>query len=139
MRMGLSRRWFWPFSKKLTTFNDQQQGDLQNQTYIPAANDAARAMAKKMDGVPQSALNEVLLDVPTTAHILGGCPMGRDREGGVIDFAGRVFGHRGLYVVDGSMIGANLGVNPSLTITALSEHAMSQVPVKGQPRKEWPA
>ncbi len=129
MRMRLSRRWVWPFSRTLTTENDQEQ---RNPTYIPIANDAARALAKKMDGVPQSALNEVLLDVPTTAHILGGCPMGKDADSGVIDYRGRVFGYEGMYVVDGSMIGANLGVNPSLTITALAEHAMSHVPPKGE-------
>ncbi len=135
MRMRLSRRWLFPFLKKLTTENDDAQ---KNPTYIPAANDAARALAKKMNGVPQSSLNEVLLDVPTTAHILGGCPMGRDRQSGVIDAGGRVFGYRGLYVIDGSMIGANLGVNPSLTITALAEHAMSQVPPRSDEPQDWP-
>jgi cholesterol oxidase len=122
----------------VTTEND---GAHRNPTYIPAANDAARGIAALLDGVPQSALNEVLLDVPTTAHLLGGCPMGRSADDGVIDVAGRVFGHPGLYVIDGSMIGANLGVNPSLTITALSEHAMSHVPRKGErePTADWPA
>lgn len=129
MRMRLSRRWFWPLSKTVTTENDQAQ---RNPSYIPAANAAAKNIARKLDGVPQSAINEVLLDVPTTAHILGGCPMGRDRDSGVIDHAGRVFGYPGLYVADGSMIGANLGVNPSLTITALAEYAMSHVPPKSQ-------
>ncbi|MBM4321685.1 MAG: cholesterol oxidase, partial [Deltaproteobacteria bacterium] len=56
---------------------------------------------------------------------------GQDQEHGVVDARNRVFGHEGLYVVDGSMIPANLGVNPSLTITALAEHAMSHVPAKG--------
>jgi cholesterol oxidase len=72
------------------------------------------------------------LDGPTTAHILGGCAMGKSVEQGVIDSRNQVFGHPGLYVVDGSMIGGNLGVNPSLTITALAERAMSFI--KPKPR-----
>ncbi|MBN2801017.1 MAG: GMC family oxidoreductase [Deltaproteobacteria bacterium] len=95
---------------------------------IPAANAAARWIAERIGGDAQGALSEVLLDRPVTAHLLGGCPMGRDRDEGVIDAVGRVHGHPGLYVVDGSMISANLGVNPSLTITALAEHAMAAVP-----------
>ena len=87
-------------------------------------------MAEKMDGFPQSSVPEVLLDIPLTAHILGGCPMGRDAGEGVINTQHRVFGHENMLVVDGGCIGANLGVNPSLTITAMSEHAMSHVPAK---------
>ena len=98
--------------------------------YIPAANDMARRFAKKMGGYPGSAITEAILDVPTTAHILGGCVMGTSPEDGVIDSHNRVFGYDNFYVVDGSMVGANLGVNPSLTITALAEHAMSHVPAK---------
>jgi cholesterol oxidase len=77
-----------------------------------------------------TALTEILLNIPTTAHILGGCPMGATPAEGVIDAENRVFGYENLYVCDGSMIGANLGVNPSLTITALAEHAMSLIPAK---------
>jgi cholesterol oxidase len=77
-----------------------------------------------------SSITEVVLDVPTTAHILGGCAMGTSAQEGVIDAQNRVHGHPGLYVIDGSMIGANLGVNPSLTITALAERAMSFIPLK---------
>ena len=85
---------------------------------------------RKMRGVAFSSVMEVLLDVPATAHILGGAAIGASAQTGVIDARNEVFGHPGLYVCDGSMIPANLGVNPSLTITALSEHAMSQIPVK---------
>ena len=81
-------------------------------------------------GDDEAALREVILDVPTTAHILGGSAMGESAKTGVIDRQNRVFGYPGLYVVDGSMIGANLGVNPSLTITALAERAMGFVPPK---------
>jgi cholesterol oxidase len=75
-------------------------------------------------------LPEVALDTTTTAHILGGCPMGKDAADGVIDTDNRVFNYKGLYVVDGSMIGANLGVNPTLTITAMAERAMAKIPPK---------
>ena len=68
--------------------------------------------------------------MPTTAHILGGAAMGTSPADGVIDARNRVFGYDNLYVVDGSMIPANLGVNPSLTITAMAEHAMSHIPLK---------
>lgn len=100
--------------------------------YIPEANRAARAIAERIRGFPQGAISEVILNRPLTAHVLGGCPMGARPEEGVVDKHGRVFGHPGLYVVDGSIIPANLGVNPSLTITALAEHAMAAVPARGQ-------
>ncbi len=104
-----------------------------NPTYIPAANLAARFAAEEMDGIAMGAVNEALFDTPTTAHILGGAPIGATSDDGVIDAYHRVFGHQGLHVVDGSAIGANLGVNPSLTITAMSERAMSMWPAKGEP------
>ena len=73
---------------------------------------------------------EILFDMPMTAHCIGGCVMGRDASQGVIDGQHRVYGYQNLYVVDGSAVGANLGVNPSLTITALAERAMSFIPAK---------
>jgi len=100
-------------------------------TSIPVGNLVARRFAEKVGGVAQSAMNEAVLNIPTTAHILGGCPIGADRERGVIDSQHRVFGYEGLYVCDGSAIPANLGVNPSLTITAMTERAMSRIPAKG--------
>ena len=133
MSMIWKRRWYWPFKKTFSTRQIAAPGAAQPMrvpAYIPAANDMARRFAKKMGGYPGSAITEVLLDVPTTAHILGGCVMGTSPETGVIDTHNRVFGHDNFYVVDGSMVGANLGVNPSLTITALAEHAMSHVPPK---------
>jgi cholesterol oxidase len=133
MTMIWKRRWYWPFTKTFSTRQVAAPGAAQAvrvPAYIPAANDMARRFAKKMGGYPGSAITEVLLDVPTTAHILGGCVMGTSPETGVIDPHNRVFGYDNVYVVDGSMVGANLGVNPSLTITALAEHAMSHVPEK---------
>ncbi|HEX5742459.1 MAG TPA: GMC family oxidoreductase, partial [Flavobacteriaceae bacterium] len=73
---------------------------------------------------------ETLTGIPSTAHILGGAVMGKDKNEGVIDAKNSVFGYQNLFVIDGSMISANLGVNPSLTITAIAEHAMSLIPKK---------
>ena len=100
-------------------------------SYLPVANEAARVAADVMDGFPGSSLNEVLLDAPTTAHILGGACVGESPDRGVVDAYHRVYGHDGLHVVDGAAIGANLGVNPSLTITAMAERAMAMWPNKG--------
>jgi len=125
LRYVMRRRWWWPFSKKL----DSDRGDgPPAPVYIPVANLVARKLAKKMDGVPQSGLLEVLLGKASTAHILGGCPIGLTREDGVVDPKSRAFGYDDLLIVDGSVIPANLGVNPSLTITAMAEQAMTHVP-----------
>ena len=74
---------------------------------------------------------EALANIPSTAHILGGAVIGSDAASGVVDSRNRVFGYENLLVCDGSTVPANPGVNPSLTITALAEHAMSHVPAKG--------
>jgi cholesterol oxidase len=92
---------------------------------IAEADDLAERVAQKIDGVAQSLLTETVLGIPTTAHILGGCCMGASAADGVIDTQHRVFGYDGLYVVDGAAVSANPGVNPSLTIAALAERAMS--------------
>jgi cholesterol oxidase len=84
--------------------------------------------AAKTNGIPASTINESLLNVPMTAHLLGGCPFGRTATDGVIGLDTQVHNYPGLYVVDGSIVPANPGVNPSLTITALAEYAMSRVP-----------
>jgi cholesterol oxidase len=109
-----------------------------NPTYLPVANDAAREMAELLDGEPWGAWNETLLDAPTTAHILGGCVIGADPTAGVIDPYQRVYGYQGLSVADGSAVSANLGVNPSLTITAMTERAMSLWPNAGEPDRRPP-
>ncbi len=97
---------------------------------IPEATELAEAVAAKVDGFPGSLMTETALNIPTTAHILGGACMGADASEGVIDADHRVFGYAGMYVIDGSAISANPGVNPSLTITALAERAMSKIPAK---------
>jgi cholesterol oxidase len=127
LRYVLRRSRLWPFEKHI----DTDRGTAKPvPVYHPVAHEVARRMAEQMDGIPQSGIIEVLLDKATTAHILGGCPIGTSPEHGVVDTQGRAFGHEGLYIVDGSIIPANLGVNPSLTITAMAEHVMSHVPPK---------
>ena len=101
-------------------------------SYLPLANEAARIVADLIDGEPGSALNEVLLDVPTTAHLIGGACIGATPREGVVDAWHRVFGHPGLHVVDGASVSANLGANPSLTIAAQAERALAFWPVNGQ-------
>ncbi len=104
-------------------------------SYIPVANKTARQLAKKMDGAPLSSYPEVILNTSTTAHILGGCCMGDSVKTGVVSNKGQLFNYPGLYVADGSVVSANLGVNPSLTITALSEYIISQIPAKKEMTK----
>ena len=104
-------------------------------SFIPEAKTLAEHFARIVNGKPTSLITETILGIPTTAHILGGAVMGRNPNEGVIDKDNRVFGYQNMYVCDGSMISANPGVNPSLTIVALSERAMSKIP----PREENPA
>jgi cholesterol oxidase len=98
--------------------------------FLPEANKLAKKYAEIVNGTPGALLSEIILGIPTTAHILGGAAMGRNIEEGVIDNNNRVFSYENMYVCDGSMISANPGVNPSLTILALSERAMSKIPNK---------
>ena len=98
---------------------------------IDVAHSATRAFAAKANAVPAGSIFESLLNLPTTAHVLGGCPLGHTPHEGVVDLCGQMFGYPGLYVVDGSIVPANPGINPSLTITALAEYTMSCIPAKG--------
>jgi len=116
------------FGFKLTSQNDSSQP---NATYIPAANESVRKIAEKYDGVPGGHYGD-LIGAPFTAHFVGGCVIGASAEEGVIDAYHRVWNYPTLHIVDGSTITANLGVNPSLTITAQAERAMSLWPIKNQ-------
>ncbi|MBI4897395.1 MAG: GMC family oxidoreductase [Actinobacteria bacterium] len=98
---------------------------------IPVAYDVARRLAEKIGGRAQASVTEAVAATPVTAHFLGGAAIGRDSEHGVVDSHQRVFGYENLLVCDGSVLPANIGVNPSLTITALAERAISQVPARG--------
>jgi cholesterol oxidase len=110
-----------------------QDSERPNPTFIPVANEAAERIAAKIGGIPQSGITEALLNVPTTAHILGGAVIGADASTGVVDRHLKVFGYQNLMVCDGAAIPANVGVNPSLSITALAEWAMSHVPSATEP------
>ncbi len=121
LNLRMKRLWYWPFRKALLSEGDRIP------TFIPEANEFAEKGAEVVGGIAGSSTPEIFFNTPTTAHCMGGCGMGADPEYGVIDGKNRVFGYRNMLICDGSMLGANLGVNPSLTITALTEHAMSHV------------
>lgn len=103
-----------------------------NPTWIPVAHDVCRRAADKIDGYSGGTWGDVF-NIPMTAHFIGGCAIGDSVDTGVIDPYHRVYGHEGLHVVDGSAVAANLGVNPSLTITAQAERAMAFWPNNGEP------
>ena len=122
IQMRWQRPWFWPFRKFLVSRGQKIP------TYIPKANEFARTFAKVAGGTAMSMLPEILFDVPGTAHCIGGCVIADSPVRGVVDARHRVFGYKNMYICDGSVVSSNLGVNPSLTITALSERAMSFIP-----------
>ncbi|MCK0518196.1 GMC family oxidoreductase [Williamsia sp. DF01-3] len=103
-------------------------------SWIPQGHKAIRLLADKIDGDPGGSIAEVV-NIPMTAHFLGGCVIGADADHGVVDPYHRIYGHPGLHVVDGSAVSANLGVNPSLTITAQAERAIAMWPNKGEQDK----
>jgi cholesterol oxidase len=121
IKLRLKRSFFPPFRQKLATSGEPIPA------CIPQANSFAERMAEESGGTPVTAITEILFNVPTTAHILGGATMGENPATGVIDGENRVFNYKNMYVCDGSVVSANLAVNPSLTITALTEQAMSHI------------
>jgi cholesterol oxidase len=128
IEMRWQRPWFWPFRKTLVSWGQKVP------TYIPRANEFAKMFAKISGGTAMSMLPEILFDVPGTAHCIGGCVIADSATHGVVDARHRVFGYQNMYVCDGSVVSANLGVNPSLTITALAERAMSFIPLASETR-----
>lgn len=129
IEMRWQRTWFWPFRKFLVSWGDKVP------TYIPKANEFAQKFAQLTGGFPMSMLPEILFNVPGTAHCIGGCVIADSSARGVVDSRHRVFGYKNMYICDGSVVAANLGVNPSLTITALTERAMSFIP--SQANTSW--
>lgn len=121
------------FGTRITMQND---GNQRVPTFIPVGQEALFRYAEKVNGVPLNAATEVMFNLASTAHILGGCPMGATLEEGVVDEQFRAHGYPNMYILDGSIMPCNLGVNPSLTITALSEYAMDQIPAKAAHRKK---
>jgi cholesterol oxidase len=128
LKLDYKPRW-WRLGRQ-TLNSSVPSGMNRAPAYIPIANEITRRLARKMSGIPLSSLPETVFNASTTAHILGGCCMGESPETGVVGFNGEVFGYPNLFVADGSIVPVNLGVNPSLTITALSEYIMSKMPVK---------
>jgi cholesterol oxidase len=121
-----TKPWYWPFRRKLTSHGNPIP------TFIPEANDFTVRAAQATGGVGLSSMSEILFNVPMTAHCMGGCAMADSPEHGVIDRQNRILNYRNLYVIDGAMISTNLGVNPSLTITALAERAMTFIPARAE-------
>ena len=119
-----------PGTKKWRLTSKQGHGEP-NPTWIPVANQVVRKMAEIMGGTPGGSVGDPF-NMPMTAHFIGGCTIGRSPEDGVVDAYQRVFNYPGMHIADGSAISANLGVNPSLTITAQAERMMALWPNKGE-------
>ncbi|TCI90129.1 GMC oxidoreductase [Tenacibaculum sp. M341] len=115
---------------KVTLLKTEKESSIAPSGFIPEASKLAKILGKKVKAIPYSNFADVMLGTPTTAHILGGAVMGKDVTNGVINKENKVFGYENMYVCDGSMISANPGVNPSLSITAITELAMSKIPNK---------
>jgi len=121
MQMKLRKGIFGP---RLIMKNDSGQ---KVPSFIPIGQEALFRYAEKVKGVPHNAVSEIMFGLASTAHILGGCPMGKTKAEGVVDENFKVHGYSNFYILDGSIMPCNLGVNPSLTITALSEYAMDKI------------
>ena len=128
LSLRLGRSVYTGFSRGLTTHLDDPSAAPKS--FLPQATDLANRFAEKVGGVTMNLFPELLLATPTTAHILGGCKIGASPDDGVIDAQHQVFGYPGLYVIDGAAVAANPGVNPSLSISALAERAMTFVDAK---------
>ncbi len=126
-RLRLGRSLYTLFRRGLVA---QPEPGYEISAQVPGSHAFTRDFAARIDGVALGSVGENLLNLPTTAHILGGAPIGPDPETGVVDETFQIHNYPGLYIVDGSIMPANPGVNPSLTITALAEYAMSRIPPK---------
>ncbi len=129
MRFRSGRSFFTLFRRGMVA--DEEPG-YKIHAQVDGSHELTRDFAKRINGVALGSLGENLLNLPTTAHILGGAPMGKSPEEGVVDENFAIHNYPGLYIIDGSIMPANPGVNPSLTITALAEYAMSRVKSKNQ-------
>ncbi len=125
MRLKIGRSGFTFFRRGMVV---EKEAGHEIQARVKGSHELTRDFARRTNGIPLGSLGENLLGLPTTAHILGGAPVGRDAGEGVVDENFAVHNYPGLYIVDGSIMPANPGVNPSLTITALAEYAMSKIP-----------
>jgi cholesterol oxidase len=127
LSMRLGRSWLTLFRRGLISQSAQENPVP---TRIEMGHHITQEFTRRIHGLAAGSIVEVLFDTPITAHILGGVTFGRDDQEGVIDLDCQIHNYPGLYVVDGSIVPANPGVNPSLTITALAEYAMSKIPPK---------
>ncbi len=127
MRFRIGRSLYTLFRTGMVA--DEEPGYTIN-AQVEGSHEITREFAERTNGVPLGSVGENLLNLPTTAHILGGTPIGRNADEGVINENFEVHNYEGLYIVDGSVMPANPGVNPSLTITALAEYAMSKIQKK---------
>lgn len=133
MRFRMGRSLFTLFRKGLVA---EKEPGYEIHAHVKGSHALTRSFAKRTNGVALGSLGENLLGLPTTAHILGGAPIGRNAEEGVVNKNFEVHNYEGLYIIDGSIMPANPGVNPSLTITALAEYAMSKIGSRKGKRKK---
>ncbi|MCU0488341.1 MAG: GMC family oxidoreductase [Anaerolineales bacterium] len=127
IKMRLGRSWLTLWKKNLVS---SHEADNSASNQIQIGHQITRRFADKTNGIASGTINESVMNIPMTAHILGGCPMGLDDQQGVVGLDLQIHNYPGLFAVDGSVMPANPGVNPSLTITAMSEYAMSLIPPK---------
>ncbi len=124
LALRLRRRWWWPFGKMVVTEGHKTSAN------VPLAYRFVADGAERFGGIAGSLISETMFDIPTTAHLLGGAMMGKDAASGVVDGQQRVFNYVNMWVCDGSTVSANLGVNPSLTIAAMTERVMAHIAPK---------
>lgn len=129
MRFRMGRSLFTLFRRGMVA--DEEPGYVIH-AQVEGSHELTREFARRTNGISLGSIGENLLGLPTTAHILGGAPIGKNAEEGVVDENLKVHNYEGMYIIDGSIMPANPGVNPSLTITALAEYAMSKVERKSQ-------
>ncbi len=127
MRFRIGRSGFTLFRRGMVA---EKEPGYEIHAHVQGSHELTRDFAKRTNGVALGSLGENLLGLPTTAHILGGAPIGQNAEEGVVNENFEVHNYPGLYIIDGSIMPANPGVNPSLTITALAEYAMSKIEAK---------
>jgi cholesterol oxidase len=132
-----SMKMVWKKNRLFGGMSIKNEGNARVPAYIDIGQKVMTQYAEKVNAFAANSITEVVFNMSTTAHILGGCPMGATAAEGVINDKFQVHGYPNMYILDGSVVQGNLGVNPSLTITALSEYAMSHIPDKeGNTRKK---
>ena len=127
MRLRMGRSLFTLFRHGMVA---EAEPGYEIHAQVKGSHELTREFAKRTNGIALGSVGENLLGLPTTAHILGGAPIGKDSNEGVVDENFEVHNYPGMYIIDGTIMPANPGVNPSLTITALAEYAMSKIPIK---------